>query len=146
MFSIKFSTLSAVMYTAILSCFGVSCSGEEDMYGTPTADFEIKGMVTLESDNAPVGDAIIKVLPNMTDEYDIRPFSMTVTDDMGKYSTAGTIYPLNSAKIACVPVNTALQPDTVVVKLDYVKDRNENNPWYEGKAKVEVNFSLKQNK
>lgn len=78
--------------------------------------------------------------------YERRPFSMTVTDDRGGYSTTGTIYPLNSVKVACVPVNTALQPDTVVVKLEYVKDKNESNPWYEGKAKVDVNFSLKQNK
>lgn len=39
MFSVKFSTLLVSICTAILSFIGVSCSNEEEMYGTPTADF-----------------------------------------------------------------------------------------------------------
>ncbi len=146
MFPTKFSTLSAAVSAAILSVFGVSCSSEEEMYGTPTADFEIKGMVTSGSNNTPVSDAIIKVLPNVTDEDDVLPFSMTVTNDWGNYSTTGTMYPLSSVKIACIPVNPDLNPDTVVVKLEYIKYSDKDNPWYAGKAKAEVNFSLKQDK
>ncbi|MBD5311517.1 MAG: radical SAM-associated putative lipoprotein [Muribaculaceae bacterium] len=146
MFSVKFSTLLVSICTAILSFIGVSCSNEEEMYGTPTADFEVKGIVTSESDNAPVCDAIIKVLPDMSDEYDIMVFSKTVTDERGNYSTTGTIFPLSSVKVACVPINSDLHPDTVVVKLEYIKYSDNSEPWYEDKAKVEVNFCLKQDK
>ncbi|MDE5878169.1 MAG: radical SAM-associated putative lipoprotein [Muribaculaceae bacterium] len=151
MTSFKFSSLWAGICATILSLLGISCSNEEEvlMYGTPTAEFEVKGIVTTEKDEAPVPDAIIKVTENISAEvgesaYQEEVFFRTVTDDFGRYGATDIIFPMKTVKVICIPPTAALQPDTVVVELEYVKDKNDGSGWYRGTAKAEVNFKLKE--
>ena len=63
--SFRFSSFWASICAAIMGLLGFSCSNDEDMalmYGTPIADFEIKGVVFTEKGNKPVPDAVIKVM------------------------------------------------------------------------------------
>lgn len=121
------------------------------MYGTPTATFEIKGRVITEKESIGVPDAVIKVMdipvpnPYFPDEElpKSQTYFRTVTNGAGFYSATGSLYPVRRVKVACVPLESTFQPDTVIVELEYVKTDN-NDSWDEGTAKAEVNFRLKE--
>lgn len=139
--------LSTRRLTAICSSllgllgFGCSCS-EEVMYGMPTGDFEIKGSVTTEEGKA-VDNAEIRIT------YPEAPSGIyrlgeTSTDLKGNYEINGHDY-LTEMKVVCLPENTDLQADSVIVKLNY-KDPDKHNSWDRGHAEATVNFTLKSNK
>ncbi len=156
MISVRLSSVWASICATILGLLGFSCSSDDDsllMYGTPTGTFEVKGVVFTEKGSKPVPDAVIKVMDVPTPQPDMSEndlteaefaYFKTVTDKEGYYSVTETLEPLSVVRVVCVPRNTALQSDTVLVSLDYVKDKNENNSWYIGKATAEVNFKLKE--
>ncbi len=158
MTSFKFSSFWASICATILGLLGVSCSNEDEpdgglicMYGTPTATFEIKGRVTTEKENIGVPDAVIKVMnipvPNPYFPEEDLPKSYTyfrtVTDGFGFYSATSSLYPVDRVKVACVPLVSTFQPDTVIVELKYIKNDNSDD-WDEGTATAEVNFKLKE--
>lgn len=157
MISFRLSSFWASICATILSLLGFSCSSDEDssllMYGTPTGTFEIKGVVYTEKGSKPVSDAIIKVMNvPATDPYipgeDVTDREFTyfraVTDKEGRYSATEGLSPLSIVRVVCVPRNNDLQSDTVLIRLEYVKDGNESNSWNVGTAKAEVNFRLKE--
>ncbi|MDE6669760.1 MAG: radical SAM-associated putative lipoprotein [Muribaculaceae bacterium] len=158
MTSFKFSSLWASFCATILGLLGFGCSNEDEppegmlcMYGTPTATFEIKGRVLTEKGSIGVPDAVIKVMdipqpnPYFPDEElpAAHTYFRTVTSEFGFYSATGSLYPTNRVKVACVPLESKFQPDTVIIELEYVKTDN-NDSWDEGTAKAEVNFKLKE--
>ncbi|MDE6803478.1 MAG: radical SAM-associated putative lipoprotein [Muribaculaceae bacterium] len=154
--SFRFSSFWASICAAIMGLLGFSCSNDEDMalmYGTPIADFEIKGVVFTEKGNKPVPDAVIKVMEvPVPDPYfpeeDITDrevtYFRTATDNQGCYSATEGLLPVGIVKVVCVLPEINLQSDTVLIRLEFVEDGNNNNPWYYGKATAEVNFSLKE--
>lgn len=131
-------SISTICYT-FLSLFGFSCSSEQCMYGTPIGDFEIKGAVTDEAGKE-VHKAEIRVTYPDTPSG-IYCFKETSTDSKGNYEINGYEY-LTEMKVVCIPENTDLQPDSVIVKMNY-KDADKHDPWDRGHAEATVNFTLK---
>ena len=128
--------------SVLLSLLGFSCSSPEDvpdMYGTPTGDFEIKGAVTDESGNT-VADAEIRVTHKdvPSGEYS---FQTVTTDIEGKYIAEGQSYADPELKVVCIPSDTGLEADSVIVRMHYKKDKADS--WYIGHAEETVNFKLR---
>lgn len=134
----------------LLGFLGFACSSEDGpddpgmsfMYGTPTGEFEIKGAVTDEAGKA-IGDADVRVtMPDV----DSNPWSITngLTGTDGKFSLDGSSVPVERLKVVCVPHGDTFEPDSTLVELKYVKDKNDKGAWSRGKAEAEVNFKLKK--
>ncbi len=137
------STFFTALCGVILSLLGFGCSSsypdEPCMYGMPTGTFEIKGTVTDEEGND-IEDAQIRLtephypsnlshLVGLTDAngiYEIKSFGLT-----------------DSLKVVCIPVQHNLEPDSVVIKMEY-KDADKNDSWDIGHASATVNFKLKE--
>ena len=142
---VKYSlnSLLAKIYAGCLVLLGFGCesSSEPCMYGTPTGDFEIKGMVTSEDDQA-VPDATVRVTkPDMPSG--IYSIETTKTDKDGKYTLKGVDFPTDM-KVVCIPDNPMLEADSTIVELDYKKDPKDKNTWNRGHAEATVDFRLKK--
>lgn len=137
LFNHRFSITS--ICTALLSLLGFGCSSEELMYGTPIGDFELKGVVTDEAGKE-VHNAEIRVT-YPTEPSGICCLDKTTSDFKGNYEIKGYEF-LTNLKVVCIPESTDLQPDSVIVKMDY-KDADKHNSWDYGHAKATVNFTLK---
>ena len=128
--------------SAVLSLLGFGCSSfhePEVMYGIPTGDFEVKGTVTDEA-GGEVSKAEIRVT---VPESPSGIFSLagTTTDLKGNYEIKGYDF-LPELKVVCIPEDSALQPDSIIVKMDY-KNADKPNSWDHGQATATVNFTLK---
>lgn len=138
--------LISKLSTIGIALLGFGCSSSEnegDMYGTPIGSFEFKGKVTDETGKS-VEDATIKVTEpkGMSGVY-----SMTEgkTDESGDYIVEGSTFPIDSYKVVCLPDNPELQADSVMVDVEYIKDKKDKkNPWYAGHADATVDFKLKK--
>ncbi|MDE5794611.1 MAG: radical SAM-associated putative lipoprotein [Muribaculaceae bacterium] len=138
--NLKLSSLLTSICSALLSLLGFSCSSPtEDMYGTPTGDFEIKGSVTSEEGKA-VADAEIRVTSSDAPSERFS-FTTVATDAEGQYIAIGESYANREVKMVCIPSSPELEADSVIVKLNYNKDHASS--WYEGEAKETVDFKLK---
>lgn len=140
------SITSRVCMTAI-AFLGFGCSDdngmdEPDMYGTPTADFEVKGKVT-DGDGKEVGNAEIRVtkIDTPSGVYSIRK---TTSETIGTYNVEGTFtgYPEDKVKVVCVPADKNLEPDSTIVTLKKVNDGD--GAWNTGKGTATVDFTLKK--
>lgn len=143
-FNRKTSSLLSKLCAACLAVLGYSCSSSEapDMYGTPVGDFEIKGAVTTEDDEA-VENAEIRVTPAGTPSG-LYTLSSTQTDKKGNYQVEERFWG-SELKVVCIPHNLNIEADSVIVRLDYKHDgiHEEKDAWYEGFAQETVNFKLK---
>lgn len=130
-----------------LALLGFSCSDDDNdeqicMYGTPIAEFEIKGAVTSE-DGKPVPDAEVRVtgrgVPSVPGAYD-----RDTTETDGAYSLRGHFSggPENILKVVCVPGDASLAADSVEVKL--TKTEDGDGIWNTGKGEATVDFRLKK--
>ena len=141
------SAIPIAICSYLLSLLGFGCSQPADpddillMYGTPIGEFEIKGAVTNE-EGKDLSDAVIRVThPDVPSG--IHSIATSLTDSKGNYEVKGHAV-LPEMKVVCIPENDDLQPDSVIVKMDY-KDGGKNNPWNQGHAEATVNFVLKSN-
>ncbi len=136
-----FSTMLMGICSGLLSLLGFGCSSEEQpcMYGQPMGDFEIKGIVTTE-DGDPVEDAEIRVTHSDAPSG-VYSLETTSTNAVGDYIAVGRSYGDHELKVVCLPSNSQLEPDSVVVEMHYNKDNA--GTWYVGDAKEIVNFKLK---
>lgn len=143
----KLVSLTSRLCMAGLALLGFGCSDENEnnmlcMYGTPTAEFEIKGAVTDAEGNA-VPDAEIRVVSPTLPSY---PYSVLRgnTDASGSFNCSGTItgYPKDGLKVVCLPGDTGLEADSVVVQLE--KTKGSDGFWYLGKGEASVDFRLKK--
>lgn len=130
--------------SVLLSLLGFGCSSSPDepdyplMYGMPTGSFEIKGAVTDENGND-VENATIRVTPP---DYDSYLTNLTdKTDAEGNYSISSSGI-LRSAKVVCIPQQSSLEADSIIVELDY-KNWDKSDGWYRGHAEKTVDFILK---
>ncbi|MDE6561795.1 MAG: radical SAM-associated putative lipoprotein [Muribaculaceae bacterium] len=131
--------------SVLLSLLGFSCSSSQEepdypcMYGMPTGSFEIKGTVTDEN-GEDVVNAEIRVCPHTEPSYLTNLTDKT--DAVGNY-TISSHNILHMAKVVCIPEQGDLEPDSIVVELEY-KDRDKYaDTWYRGHAEKNVDFILK---
>ena len=137
------SSILTGICSTLLALLGYSCSSPNEpdyplMYGMPTGSFEIKGAVTDEK-GSDIENAEIRVIPP---EYPSYLAHWTAkTDAEGKYFIHSSGL-LRSVKVVCIPQQSSLEPDSIVVELDY-KDKDNNDDWYIGHAEKTVDFILK---
>lgn len=133
--------------SAGVAVMGFGCSSEEGgvalMYGTPTGTFEIKGSVTDMDGNA-VGNTTIRVTQPDIDSG-LYSEGISKTDIQGEYKVEGRSFSVSEMKVVCIPEEPTLEPDSVVVELEYTEE-DKDNPWYEGHAEKKVDFKLKEKK
>lgn len=139
------STILSRLCAVTLPLLGFGCSSEEDfpcMYGSPNSTFEIKGTVTDEEGRS-VPDAIIRI---SEPEFYSYPYCLKkgLSDFDGSYSIYGSCYPVDSLKVVCKPTDNRLEADSVLVAMDYKKEKEDKGMWYQGHAKATVDFILKK--
>lgn len=130
----------------LLAVLGFGCSSSDGpdgplMYGTPTGSFEIKGHVMSED-----GKAVEKATMRVTDPQipsGVYSSATAYTDFEGNYMVAGTCF-LDKMKVVCIPDDNRLEPDSVEVELKFIRDKDDENIWYMGKATATVDFNLKK--
>lgn len=119
------------------------------MYGTPYAEFEVKGSVTSKETKQPIEG--IRVIRPMFEYGDT-----TYTDANGRYLISfrrdGGLYELEKdttdLKIEDIDgVKNGGEFETKEFSVSFadaevIKEKKRKNPWYEGKASKEVNIEL----
>lgn len=129
-----------------LALLGFGCNGGDDyplMYGTPTADFEVKGMVT-DADGNAVKGAEVRVTGSEAPSG-VYVHGKATTEESGAYSVFKSEMigsPKDKVKVVCIPSDGTLEADSTVVTLKKVSDGDGN--WYGGKGEATVNFKLKK--
>lgn len=126
-----------------LALLGFSCSDEvECMYGTPTTEFEIKGVVTSE-DGTPVQNAEVRVTERGVPS-DPGACGRDTTESDGAYNLKGYISAFSESilKVVCIPEDASFAADSVEVKL--TKTEGGDGAWIMGKGEATVDFKLKK--
>lgn len=138
----KLSSFTMRLSALLLMWLGYSCTEEGDMYGTPIGTFEIKGKVVDENNNA-VNEAIIKVTEANEDSN--RDYLLAgLTNILGDYHMQKNIIPITRLKVVCKPTDSSLLPDSTIIEVKYVLDKEDKYGWYEGIAEATVDFTLKK--
>ncbi|HCS87748.1 MAG TPA: hypothetical protein DIW30_04910 [Bacteroidales bacterium] len=124
-----------------LALLGFQACGERGgmvcLYGTPSADLEVKGKVTNTKQEA---------LKDM--EVVVNPISgywkdTLYTDENGEYHwTAKGIFPTDSATVTVNDTTGLYSSDSAKVAYQY--DRTKADDWYEGVGIAEADFELKK--
>lgn len=142
----------------IISALGFSsCDDKEEpcMYGTPYAEFELKGQVT-DSQDKPVEDAEVSVeqkytigdnagdfLPLQCVGSDGKAGDSVKTDSQGYYSLKAS--PMTDVvRVTCTaPTSSTLQSESVEIQLVLVKNPDIKDNFYLGSYSTTQNFKLK---
>ncbi len=137
----KRKTLSFInrCLAAVMALLGFqACGGSNQlvMYGTPSADLEVKGKVT-NTKQEPLKDIQVVVNP-------IGNWKDTLyTNENGEYHWSIQRYrPTDSATV--VVNDTAGLYTSDSTKVAYQYDRTKADDWYEGIATAEADFELKE--
>lgn len=151
--------LTAILST-LIGMLGFSGCGnifepQADMYGSPYAEFELKGKVTDEKGN-PVKDALISMKGKFSDNQEEFQWVTPVyenpewqkyavySNDKGAYEIKqGSPYSI--VRVICTPAEASgLAADSVELKITYKRDKKDS--WYMGSYSGTVNFKLKEKK
>jgi hypothetical protein len=130
----------------LLSVIGISATScITAMYGTPEAEFELKGKVT-DTLNNPIENIQIDI--QLNDNYADR----TSSNAKGNYELINHFSPHDNASITIKVEDIdgeenggefATQIISIPIKdSDYVKDKRKKDFWYNGKVSKEINFKL----
>ena len=128
---------------AFLGFAGCNIIGNsEEAYGTPYADFEVKGLVT--NGTNPIENVQISY---GEPQYRIYSTPSDTTDFQGNYNFVKGIFPKKSAfMIVATDLNGKYESDTIIdtVYNSDFKGKKKKDEWYCGKATKTVNFTLKE--
>ena len=127
----------------LLPILGVSAVGcntvyqTADEYGTPYADFEIKGKVTDASTSGPLQGIEVSAL-----DSDAVPMVSVTTDVEGRFELTGSFFPAESIVIRANDIDGEengglFAPATITVQLDRSAG---GDGWYSGKYTAENVF------
>lgn len=135
------SILKMILLTFGFSCT-TSCGG---LYGTPYADFEMKGNVTNEK-----GESLSDVeINSVSIESDSIRYERTVaiTNTRGMYTIAEDLYSLQWSDggypFRFIGDTTLYEPFDTTIRRDQLHFKGADD-WYEGKASIVVNVTLKE--
>jgi putative lipoprotein (rSAM/lipoprotein system) len=139
----------------LLGFSGCEISGPDE-YGTPHADYTVKGKVTDNVTKKPVKGISFSYSPQVSylmygpppANYD---YKSVVSDDKGDYKLTDGLWPLLDDKSANLYITdidgekNGLYKDTiVVVNFDEAEKTKKTNGWYEGEFSVSKNIELKK--
>lgn len=139
------SAVSRVCMAGIALLGFASCASDEpqpDMYGTPLADFEVKGYVKDATGN-PVTNATVK-MTYRNNHSGVEWIDKGETNGDGAYELEGDLIGFNryEVKVVCKPSDPTLEADSTVVKLTQI--RKGEDMWNQGGFGATVNFVLKK--
>lgn len=129
----------------------VSCDGDikqhADMYGTPSADYEIKGKV-LDADGDPIKG--IKITMKRDDNNPI-PFDMAqgFSLDNGEYKLQTKTFPLEEFILTAEDIDGAenggeFEEKTVELDFSKIEYTGDKGAWYKGKKSLEQDIVLEE--
>lgn len=134
--TLKVERIMNGIFAGMISILGFSsCHSTELMYGTPTADFEIKGSVTDESGQAVEGASVTMRYINSNGAQ-----AETKTDSKGSYLLKTSGWPENRIWIVCKPEGNNLEADSLDMTVSF---KDSDGAWNHGTARETVDFSLK---
>jgi putative lipoprotein (rSAM/lipoprotein system) len=141
--NIKFLALSAYNFILCLLLTLLGCSKDEPMleYGTPHADFSVKGTIKSKTTSQPVPG--VKVTLSNTLNMDKE----AISGSTGDYTIKTSDFPKDQTfRIKFTDTDgqangTFLEKDTVVEFKDPVFKKGDKN-WYEGETEKELNIRL----
>lgn len=133
----------------ILTVLGLNTSCDKNReveYGTPSADFVVKGKVIDENTRQPIhGMAIIKKPDGNSCQSDTAR-----TDASGIYELNFNGFSLSDVTVYASDIdgeeNGSYLSDTVRIKANELKQIAKKGSWYAGKFEGEANFELKEDK
>ena len=140
----------------MLSLLGYSCSGDQPAeYGSPHANFEIKGKVLNKAGEA-IPDIQIQIAtileggPGVTldNPCDTLP-EIYKTDPQGKFNATFIDYPKNKVRVIATDIdstqNGSYQDKTELIEIKST-DYSGKNGWFEGNVKKEIIITLDEKK
>jgi len=138
------------MVMALLGLFPFfsGCDESREMYGTPTADYLIKGTVTDNLSNTPIEDIRI-VVRNSRDSL-FRLADTAYTDSNGKYAFTFSSFPDQDVQydLKAEDIDGAVNGGIYPVKeiatsmAEATWDRSNAGDWYSGMATIVKDFKL----
>ena len=135
---------SARFVKFIIASLGVasisSCDNGECMYGTPNADYEIKGEVTDDA-GSPLEGINVYVSSN---ESVSDTLLKATTNAEGEYKMNGNNFPFNKLNIKCIDPSGKYQNSNKFVDVKF--NGKGKDEWYKGKADIKADFKLIKNK
>jgi len=128
--------------------FFSGCDEPREMYGTPTADYLIKGTVTDEQSTTPIKD--IRVIIRDSRDSLFRLADTVYTDNNGKYSFSfrntpdnSIFYDLKAEDIDGTANDGAFSSKEIKTSVaDATWDRSDAGDWYSGKATIVKDIKL----
>lgn len=154
MSSIKFFLFKRInlLISSLLAIIGFTnaCdSGRGMEYGTPHADFIVKGTVTSEIDKIPVKNmkVVINTDTTRTGSFQFQADSV-ITDEKGYYQVKISDFPSDHYyKISILdvdgPQNGQFQETDTTVEFKNAAFKGGDGDWYAGMTEKELNVSLK---
>ena len=152
---VRFYRWYNAVLTVLLSMLGFGCSSSDDdmlEYGTPHADFILKGQVTDEA-GTPIKNikTSAKIIVKSGTSVYKDEFSTAQTDDSGRYELKYDGQGSYDLKIILEDVDGEanggeFQSDTINVWDLPKKEVEKGSGWYEGKFEVNANIRLEKKK
>lgn len=134
-----------LILSAILGLMGCSeCAVEE--YGCPSADFEMKGKVVNEKGEAMPDVDVSNSYPQSDTSRIYRP--VATTNESGEYVVQDDLYNLweqaEGYSFRFVGDTTKYEPFDTIIPRSSLNIKGGDGDWYQGKASVVVNVTLKE--
>ncbi|MBP3518174.1 MAG: radical SAM-associated putative lipoprotein [Parabacteroides sp.] len=141
------------LLTSILTLLGYSaCDSSEpgaDMYGSPHANFTIKGKV-VNQENKPVPDLEIKCL--VEHRGDNRSWFDTIppvsTTQAGTFTCQFVEFPTDNLRIIATDVdgdlNGSYEKDSIDIAISNDDYKGDKGAWFKGSVEKEINITLKE--
>jgi len=128
--------------------FFSGCDEPREMYGTPTADYLIKGTVTDDLTNTPIED--IRVVVRNSKDSLFRLADTVYTDNNGKYAFTfssfpdeNVLYDLKAEDIDGAANGGVFNSKEIATTLaEATWDRSKAGNWYTGKATIIKDIKL----
>ncbi len=134
----------------LLSFLGFSgCGGMATEYGTPYAEYEVKGTVTDEVGKA-ISDIQVDLAQRVQEHRYIKLGSPSITNRAGHYAVSAGTFPGQELTLIVTDTdgeaNGSYASDTIAVRFEKKDYYKKGKGWFEGAARKTVDIKLKPKK
>lgn len=146
---------SLIAFLLTILGFSSSCDPFRTEYGTPSADFIVKGKIESATNNNPIPDIIIemrRVEKNQDGQTFVRLTGTTFSENEGNFTLMDEgAFPIDQTyKIKFTDTdgvqNGEYEPLDTTIVFQNPKFSNGNGHWYSGQTEKELNVKLKPKK